>query len=137
MADQIRKVEYFVVQVADKAGAGARVLRELASAGVNLLAFTGFPVGKKAQLDFIPRDTALFRKAMRKAGRAIKAKKIGFLVQGNDRKGAVASIMEKLAAAGINVTACDALAAGGGRWGAIFWVSPKEVGKAAKVLGIK
>ncbi len=51
MADRIKKVEYFVVEVADKAGAGAAVLKGLAQGGVNLLAFTGFPNGKKAQLN--------------------------------------------------------------------------------------
>jgi hypothetical protein len=43
--------------------------------------------------------------------------------------------MSKLADAGINITAIDAVAAGGGRYGAILWVKPAEVRKAAKALG--
>jgi len=39
--------------------------------------------------------------------------------------------------AGVNITALDAVAAGGGRYGAILWVKPAEVRKAAKALGAK
>jgi hypothetical protein len=40
--------------------------------------------------------------------------KTGFLVQGEDRIGAVAALMSKLAEAQINVTAINAIAAGAG-----------------------
>jgi hypothetical protein len=43
--------------------------------------------------------------------------------------------MGKLADAKINVTAIDAVSAGGGRYGAILWVKPKDVVKAAQALG--
>jgi hypothetical protein len=33
------------------------------------------------------------------------------------------------------VTAIDAVCAGGGRYGAILWVAPRDVSKAAKLLG--
>jgi len=42
MADQIRRVDYFYVEVPDKPGEGARVLTALKEAGVNLLNFTAF-----------------------------------------------------------------------------------------------
>jgi hypothetical protein len=37
----------------------------------------------------------------------------------------------------VNITALDAVAAGEGRYGAILWVKPTDVRKAAKVLGAK
>jgi hypothetical protein len=43
--------------------------------------------------------------------------------------------VSKLADAGVNITALDAVAAGEGRYGAILWVKPAEVRKAAKALG--
>ena len=46
MADVIRKVSYFAMDVADKPGEAARVLKALSQAGVNLLAFSGFPRGR-------------------------------------------------------------------------------------------
>ena len=67
MAESIRKVQYFYVMAPDKPGEGARALQTLRDAGVNLLAFSGFPAGKRAQLDFIPEDPAAFRAVARKA----------------------------------------------------------------------
>ena len=134
MADEIRKVAYFTMGVADKAGEAARILQTLSESGVNLLAFSGFPRGRKAQLDFIPEDTALFRKALRRAKLVVQPKKTGFLIQGEDRPGALGYLLQRLAEANINVTAVDAVGTGGGRFGAILWVKTKDVNKASKTL---
>ena len=133
--DTIRRVDYFSMQTANRAGEGAKLLGALRDAGVNLLAFTGFPSGRRAQVDFIPADSAQFRAAARKLKLRVGARKTVFLVQGDDRVGAIAEICEKLAAAGINMTALDAVTTGDGRYGGIFWVKPRDVNKAAKVLG--
>lgn len=135
MAETIRRAQYFYVMAPDKAGEGARALQVLRDAGVNLLAFSGFPVGKRAQLDFIPQDPAAFRAAAKKAKWKVVGPKTAFLVEGDDRPGVCAELLGKLAAAKINVTATDAVVAGGGRFGAILWVKPRDVSKAASVLG--
>lgn len=135
MADIIKKVAYFAMDVPDRPGEGARVLGALADAGMNLLAFSGFPSGRKAQLDLIPEDVAVFKKAVKVAKIKTRPQKFGFLVQGDDRKGAVADLLKTLADKNINVTAVDAVSAGAGRYGAILWVKPKDVNKAAKALG--
>jgi hypothetical protein len=132
--DTIRKVQYYVTEVSDKAGEAARVLTALR--GISLLAFTGFPSARKSQLDFVPEDALAFTMAAKQAKIKVKAKKGGFLLQGDDRVGAVSDILQKLAEAKVNVTAIDAVAAGMGRWGAIFWVKPKDVNKASKALGV-
>jgi len=134
MADTIKRVQYFYVDVSDKPGEGARLLTLFKDAGVSLLAFSGFPHGRRAQIDFIPTDPAAFRAAARKAKLTLVGPKTGFLIQGEDRTGAVAEVMAKLAEAKINVTACDAVAAGEGRYGAILWVKPGDVQKTARVL---
>jgi len=41
-----------------------------------------------------------------------------------------------LAEAKINITAMEAVCAGQGRYGAIFWVKPRDVKKAVKALGL-
>ena len=133
--ETIRKVEYFAMDVANKAGEGARILGALRDAGINLLAFTGFPSGRRAQIDFVPADAVAFKAAARRAGLKIKPQKSAFVVSGEDRPGAVAEIMGRLAAAKINVTAIDAVCAGEGRYGAILWVKPPDVARAAKALG--
>jgi hypothetical protein len=135
MADIIRKVAYFAMDVPNKPGEGARILGALAEAGVNLLAFSGFPSGRKAQLDFIPEDVSVFRRAVKTAKIKTRPQKFGFLAQGNDRKGAVADLLKTLAIKNINITAIDAVSAGAGRYAAILWVNPKDLNKAAKALG--
>jgi hypothetical protein len=120
MADTIRKVDYFYIEAANRPGEAAKVLGALRDAGVNLLAFSGFPQGRKAQIDFVPEDTAAFKAAAKKAGLKLSLRKTGFLVQGEDRPGAIAEITGKLAAANINITACDGVSAGQGRFGAIM-----------------
>ena len=137
MADVIRKVVYYKTEVPDKPGEGARILVALKAEGVNMLAFSGFPSGRRAQMDFMPEEEALFKKAAQRAGLKLSTKKTGFLVQGDDRVGAVSEIMTKVAAAKINITALDAIVAGGGRYGVIFWVKPDDVRKTAKLLDAK
>ena len=135
MADTIRRVEYFKIQTPNKPGEGARALGPLRDAAVNLLAFKGFPRGQRWQMDFIPEDPVAFKNAAKRAGLKLSPSKRGFLVQGQDRVGAITDLMTRLAEAKINVTAIDAVSAGEGRYGAIFWVKPQDVAKAARVLG--
>lgn len=132
--DTIRKLDYFSMETPHKVGEGARLLGALRDAGVNLVAFTGFPSGRRAQVDFIPEDGAQFKAVARKLKFKIGPRKTVFLAQGDDRPGAIAEICEKLANAGINMIAMDAVAVEG-RYGAIFWVEPRNVNKAAKLLG--
>lgn len=137
MANIARKVAYFVMEVPNIPGQAAGVLGALADAKVNLLAFSGFPSGRKSQLDFVPEDVALFKRAVKAAKMKVKTQKLGFLVQGRDRKGAVADTLGLLAQKKINVTAIDAVSAGAGRFGAILWVKPQDVAKAARALAAK
>jgi len=134
MADAIRVVEYFYVTVSNKPGEGARLLDTLRREGVNLLAFSAFPAGRHSQADFVPEDAAAFRRVAKKAKWKVKGPKKGFLVQGDDRVGAVADLIGALAAAKINITALDAVSVHR-RYGAIFWVAPKDLKKATKVVG--
>lgn len=135
MAETIRKVDYFYIEIANKPGEGARALDVVKDAGVNMLAFSGFPSGRKAQMDFVPENTAAFKAAAKKAGLKLSPKKTGFLIQGEDRVGAVAGVVDKLGMAGVNITAMDAVCAGAGRYGAILWVKAPDVRKAARILG--
>jgi len=136
MADTVRLVEYFYVMAPQKPGVGAALLAELRQAGVNLLAFTGFPSGRGAQVDFVPEDGAAFRAVAKKGKWKVTGPKRALLVMGDDRPGVIAEFMQRLADAKINVTAIDALCAGSGRYGAIVWVAPRDVTKAARTLGV-
>jgi hypothetical protein len=137
MTDSLRKVDYFYTFVPNAAGQGSKILAALAEEGVNLVAFSGFPSGRRAQLDLVPEDSAALKRAAKKLKLKLSPRKTGFLVQGDDRVGAMTSTLDALAKAKVNVTACDAVSAGDGRFAAIFWVKPQSVAKAAKVLGAK
>ncbi len=133
----IRKVEYYVLQLPNKPGTGAWLFARLKQRGVNLLAMTAFPNGLKSQVDLMPEKPAALKAAAKKMNLKLSAKKTGFLVQGTDRAGAIVGILDKLGRAKINVVAIDAVSAGWKRFGAIFWVKPEQVGKAAKLLKAK
>ena len=136
MADKIRRVDYFYVEVPDRPGEGFRFLGALKEAGVNLLSITAFPIGGgRSQIDVVPEDPAALEKAAKKAGITLKARKQALLIQGKDRPGAVADIARRLSEAGINVHATNAACAGGGGFGMILWVAPKDLDAAEKTLG--
>src|SRR5512138_1625667 len=104
MAETIRRVEYQYVVVPDRPGQGAAVLTCMREAGVNLLAYLGFPSGRgKSQIDLVPEDPAALKEAARKARLKLSRTKRAFLVEGEDHVGAVAELTRRLAEAGVNV----------------------------------
>jgi predicted amino acid-binding ACT domain protein len=136
MADTVRSVEYYYVTVPDAPGEVQRILSALEEGGVNLLAFLGFPLGGgQSQIDLVPEDPGALRQAAEGAGATLSEAKRAFLIQGDDRVGAVAEITGKLADADVNVTAAAATGAGSGSFGMILWVAPADHEKAAAALG--
>jgi hypothetical protein len=136
MADSVRSVEYRYVTVSDTPGEVQRTLTALKDGGVNLVAFLGFPLGGgRSQIDLVPEDPGALRDAAERAGVTLSEAKRAFLVQGDDRVGAVADATAKLAEANVNITAAAAVAAGAGRYGMIIWVAPADYERAAGALG--
>ena len=135
MADTVRGVDYYYVTVPDVPGEGERILSAFKENGVNLLAILGFPEGGHSQLDLVPEDPEALKRVAEQAGVTLSEPKRAFLVEGEDRVGAVSDTWEKLAQAQINVTAAAATGAGSGRYGMILWVSPADVERAAEALG--
>ena len=136
MADTTRLVDYYYAMVPDKPGEGAKLLRVLRDARVNLLAFSAFPSQRKSQADFVPAEQVPFLAAAKAAKLKLKGPKKAFLIDGDDRVGALSEVMAKLGAAKVNVTALDAICSGMGRFGALLWVKPKDLKKAAAALGV-
>jgi hypothetical protein len=134
--DQISRIDYFYLTVPDKPEEGARVWAALQGAGANLLGISVFPHGaRQSQLDLIPEDSGAFRKAAKSAGFKLSRKKTGFLIQGEDRPGAVADAASRLAEANINVISAQVFSAGSGRCGGMLWVGAPDLRRAAKALG--
>jgi hypothetical protein len=136
MAESVQKIEYFYAMVSDKPGEGRRLLEHLSERGINLIAFTAFPLSEgQSQLDFFPENPEQLQKAAADAGIELVGPKKAFLVQGRDRIGALHEHHLKLSNAGINVHASNGVIDGGGRFGFVLWVRPEDYEKAAEVLG--
>jgi hypothetical protein len=136
MADTVRGVDYYYVTVSDTPGEGQQILAALKDSGVNLLAFLGFPVGGgESQIDLVPEDAAALKAAADQAGVTLSEARRAFLIQGDDRVGAVADTLARLAEANVNVTAAAAAGAGSGRYGMILWVAAADYERAAHALG--
>lgn len=136
MAYRVKKVKYCYVKVPSRAGQGAKILAALKDAGVNLLAFSGFPLkGGVSQVDLVSNEIPLIRRVARQQGWRLSAVKKAFLITGNDEVGVVERIVSRLAAGKIKITATDAVAAGAGRFGMILWVKPDKYNAAARLLG--
>jgi hypothetical protein len=136
MADATRLVDYYYTMVPDKPSEGAKILRVLRDARVNLVAFSAFPSQRKSQADFVPADPAAFVVVAKAAKLKLKGPKKVFLIDGDDRVGALSEVLAKLGAAKVNVTATEAVCSGMGRFGALLWVKPKDLKKAAAALGV-
>jgi hypothetical protein len=137
MKETVVKVDHYSAAITNKAGEGARILGALKDGGVNLIALWAYPSKPgKAQLEMIPENGAALVKAARKAGLAVGKKQAAFFVNGEDRPGAVAESLAKLAAAKINVGAVQAVCGGAGRYGSIIFLPQRDVRKAVKALGL-
>jgi hypothetical protein len=135
MTNTIRKVAYAYVTVTSKPGEAARILEALRDANLNLLAFSGFPQGhNKAQIDIVTDDIDGLKAAAKRHKWKLSRTKRAFLVQGTDDVGAAVPPLAKVAGGRINVIAADAVAAGEGRFGMLFWVDPRHYNRAAKLL---
>jgi hypothetical protein len=134
---RIERVEYYYTVVPNRVGAGAKVFNELKAQDVSLIAFNGFPLSaQRSQLDLVPSSGAALVAAAKKAGIELVGPKVAFLVSEWEHLGAVADILSKFEQAGVNVTAMQAIATGDWRYGAIIWVKPGDIDKAAQALGI-
>jgi len=135
MPDAVKIADYFYAVVGDQPGEARRLLEQLSEKGVSLWAFTVFPVeGGRSQLDFFPENPDLLKAAASDAGIALIGPKRAFLVQGEDRVGALHDCHLKLANAGVNVHAANGTVAGGGRYGYIVWVNPEDFDRATDAL---
>lgn len=102
-----------------------------------MTAFNAFPVGGGiTQLDFIVEDVERLKRAANDAGVELIGPRKVFLIQGDDRIGAMYEHYLKLANAGISVLSSNGIIDGKGRFGFVLWVDQKLIDKAARALAI-
>ena len=135
MLSSVKEVEYYYTVVADKPGEARKLLEFLSERLVNLLALTVFPVGEgRSQIDLFPAEPEMLKKAAEDAEISLVGPKKAFLLQGEDRIGALYDVHLKLSNAGINIYASSGVVDGTGRFGYLIWVDPADYEEASKVL---
>ncbi len=135
MADAIKKVPHFRVEVDDTPGTMAQVAKGIADAGINLLYGGGWPTSPgRAVIACVPQDPDKLKSLAQQHGLTL-LEDTGFLIEGEDRIGALVDVASKLGNAGVNIYAVQALSAGG-RFAAILTVRAEDVDKAAQALGV-
>jgi hypothetical protein len=138
MDDQIRIVDCYYVTVHDHPGEGSRLLEHISESGLNLTAFTAFPTGSnETQICLVTNEPEALQEAAANAGAALIGPKKGFLVQGEDRIGALHTYHLALSNAGVNVYSSGGVCDGTGRFGFILWVEAGDFDKAIAALSIE
>ncbi len=135
MAFKIRRIDYYYTTVQDLPGESYKLLSQLASLGVNLLAVSSVPVGPDTtQLTLFPDDPHTLTRAAERARFTLLGPHGAILVQGDDELGALAKVHERLAHVGVNVYATSGCADGNGHYGYLIYVRPEQFDKAIDAL---
>jgi hypothetical protein len=123
MISSVKDVEFFSLVVPDKPGETRKLLEFLSERMVNLLALNAAPIGGgQSQIDFFPEDPELLKQAAGDAGMPLLGPKKAFLIQGEDKIGALYDFHLKLYNSGINIRASNGVVDGTGRFGYVVWV---------------
>jgi hypothetical protein len=129
----VRQVTYLKARLQNRPGALLRVMTELKKKNLGLAGLWGFSTsGGNADLYVVAKSPAKVRTLWRKL-RLLSSEGKGFWITGKDQTGALNGVLQKLAKAGVNILAIDAIAVDG-KFGSFIWVSPKSVGRAARAL---
>lgn len=137
MGDTIRRVEYFYATVHDRPGEAYRLLTHIARHEVSLLAFDAIPTGPdRTQLVLFPEASEQLVAAAERAGIVLSEPQHAFLVQGQDRFGALVDVHRRLTDASVNVYASHGVVSGDGGYGYVVYVRPAEYEAAAEALDL-
>ena len=135
MAFNIRRVNYYYITIKDEPGQAYQILDSISGLGINLLAFTAIPMGgNSTQLTLFPDDDHDLNSLAVSSGLKIEGPHPAFLVQGDDKLGALTQVHYKFFLANINVYASSGVSDGRGSFGYIIYVKPEDFEHAAKAL---
>jgi hypothetical protein len=124
------------LSVDNEIGRFARLCRDLAHGGVNLLALSAPETGRdKGVVRLLVPNRELAERALSKAGYAFAAEEVLF-VELKNRPGALAKAVEKLARAGISIRYAYATASSRTKTSAaVVAVAENDLARALKLLG--
>ena len=129
----IERATYFSIKTADRSGELARFTKRMSEHGVNLGGVWAFGVGRgSAEIIAIPRDVPAFKRALLGAGWVVQEGAC-FHLSGDDRAGALADTLDRIAQEDVNLQAVDAMGISG-RYSAYVWCEEKDMEKLRKIL---
>ena len=134
MALRISRSNYYHATVHDRPGEAYRLLSQLSSGKVNLLAFNAVPGLMHSQLVLFPEDNEALLRVGEKMGIDITGPHNALLVRGDDELGALVDIHCALYDGGINVVSSVGVSSGDGKFGYLLYVRPEDFEKAAQLL---
>lgn len=137
MAARISRVGYYYALVKDRPGEACHLLTRLATARVNLLAFSAIPMGvDQTQLVIFPESQEELLRGAENHGIVLQGPHHAFLVRGDDELGALVDLHLRLSDAAVNVSSSTGMTDGRGGYGYMLYVRPEEYERAAQVLGV-
>lgn len=129
----ITRATYYLIATEDRPGQLARFSKAMSEHEINLAGVWCFGTGRgNAEIIAIPRDPHAFKKVAREAGWSIREGSC-FHLTGEDRAGALADTLDRIAQEGINLHAVDAMGFEE-RYSAYVWCDEQDVEKLRKVL---
>ncbi len=128
------RVKALCIKGPDRAGALAQVLEEARNHGIDLQSVAAFAADGQAMMLGVPKNFGLALQLVSMTTMPIE-KVDAFRVEGDDERGALCGVMNKLAAAGISATAVHA-AGIEGKFAGVIYVAPEDVEPAAEALGV-
>lgn len=138
MKARIRSVPYYYARIEGDPDQAYTWLEELASAKVDLLAFSALPYGPNhVEVTLFPVDRRELERSALARGVALVGPYHAFLIQGDDRLGALAEIHKDLRDTGVKVYASTGVTDGQGRFGYIVYVRELDFEAAERVLDVE
>lgn len=131
----------FSIDLPDRPGELARLASRFREADVNLIGLWGYSSGQAgakggaeghARFYCVPESAEQFRSFI-ESTELVVTEGTTFFLEGEDHGGALVERLDRIAAAGINLRAIEAMRAGD-RFGCFIWVAPGDWGTLADVL---
>ena len=129
----IERATYFVIATEDRPGQLARFSKRMSDYEIGLAAVWSFGTGRgNAEIMAIARDHYTFREVVREAGWTFR-EGVCFHLTGEDRTGALAETLDRIAQEGINLHAVIAMGFET-RYSAYVWCDERDIEKLRQLL---
>jgi hypothetical protein len=133
MTTHAKKIEVVTTAIEAKPGSLAKIYGALREAGVNMITSWAYEMGPgEANAHFYSNDANKVKDVLTKLGLKPTVD-VAAYVEGDDKAGAYAEALTKIAKAGVNVHATDAFGVGG-KFASVFFAEAKDVDTICKVI---